>query len=68
MTPKQKAFCSNVMRLMGAFYEDPENERRFQLWKEKKQGRGMTAANDSRAPMGTAIHDGRGNHTASPTR
>lgn len=66
MTPQQRAFCSNVMRLMGAFYADPGNERRFQLWK-KKSGRDMTATNDSRALMGMAVRDDRENLTASST-
>lgn len=67
MSPQQKAFCWNVENMMGAFYADPENERRFQLWKEEKQGRDKTAENDRRALMGMVAHDDQRNHTALPT-
>ena len=36
MTPAQRSMCSVLMQHMGRFYENPENERRFREWKERR--------------------------------
>lgn len=36
MTPAQRSMCSVLMQQMGRFYENPENERRFREWKERR--------------------------------
>ena len=37
MTPTQQAMCHVIKQEIGRFYENPENEQRFQEWKKRRQ-------------------------------
>lgn len=62
MTPAQGAMCHVLLGVMGTFYDDPENERRFQEWKERR-----ASATDLQLHAPSACRPRKGRHTANLT-
>ncbi|MBQ6521850.1 MAG: hypothetical protein IJI15_03340 [Atopobiaceae bacterium] len=47
--PAQRQFARKVLRMMAEFYQDPENERRYQEWKRSREERRAQPASKERA-------------------
>lgn len=61
MTPGQEGMCITIAHKMVEFYKDPENERRFQEWKERRHQ--PTTAKSPAAPPQIRRTKRRRNHT-----
>ncbi len=61
MTPGQEGMCITLAYRMAEFYQDPENERRFQEWKERRAQ--LSRANATATPSKIRRVKRRRNHT-----
>lgn len=49
MTDTQRTFALAARAAISEFYQDPDNEREFQQWKQQREAGAHTATNDPRA-------------------
>ena len=55
MNPQSRAFGRKALRAIAEFYNDPENERKYQEWKQRREERRAQPASNERATPVTAI-------------
>lgn len=65
MTPEQLGMCHTIKLLMRQFYGNPENEARFQKWKEER--RAISSATDLPPRAPSRCHPTKERHIANLT-
>lgn len=56
MNAHQREFGRRALRAIAEFYRDPENERKYQEWKQRREERRAQAATEERAtPQAAAL-------------